>query len=106
MLGAIVGCGGEVKADSLTFHNLIFLNRRKSKNKIFDQRLILHQRIGRFVSEPGIDPVLLNRKKTAVLAGKHGLAWIPIRIFRAGAAGLLSQPAYSLPRKIPVVEPC
>ncbi len=63
----------KIKANSLTFHNLIFLNREKlEKQKPFDQALNSSSADWEgFIFEPGIAPALLNKKKEGILSGKH-----------------------------------
>lgn len=72
-LQQLIAVAGKIKADSLTFHNLIFLNREKlGKQKFFDQTLNSSSGDWEgFIFEPGIDPLLLNKIKDAILSGKH-----------------------------------
>ncbi len=58
------------KADSLTFHNLIFLDHSSlDKQKAFDQALGSSSKDWEgFVSEPGIDPQVLWEKREQILS--------------------------------------
>ncbi len=63
----------KIKANSLTFHNLIFLSRgsleeQKSFDKLLGSSSVDWEG---FIFEPGIDPMLLDRKKKEILSRKY-----------------------------------
>ena len=66
----------KAKANSLTFHNLIFLDRQAlEKQKTFDQVLgSSSQDWEGFVFEPGIDPDVLWEKRKQILSKSHGFS--------------------------------
>lgn len=63
----------EIKADSLTFHNLIFLERELlEKQKEYDRLLNCSSLDWEgFIFEPGIDPELLYEKIKDILSGRY-----------------------------------
>jgi radical SAM protein with 4Fe4S-binding SPASM domain len=63
----------EARADSLTFHNLIFISQPIfDKQKEFDKMLNCSSLDWEgFVSQPGIDPKLLEEKKRQILSKKY-----------------------------------
>jgi len=67
---------GQVKADSLTFHNLIFLSERDIiDQEPFDRALGCSSESWKgFVSDPGIDPAALAREKERIAGGKYGFS--------------------------------
>ncbi len=75
-LEELVAVAEEVRADSLTFHNLIFLNRDiLDKQRQFDQRMgCSSQDWEGFAFEPGIDPGVLWEKMRQIRSGKHAFA--------------------------------
>ena len=72
-LEGIIDVARELKADSLTFHNLIFLNQEAiARQKRIDGLLnCSSQDWEGFVFEPGIDPKRLYQKLKAVLSRKY-----------------------------------
>jgi len=72
-LGQMLEVAKKEKANSLTFHNLIFLSRSiVDKQKEFDKLLNCSSLDWEgFVFEPGIDPKLLEEKRRAILSKKH-----------------------------------
>jgi radical SAM protein with 4Fe4S-binding SPASM domain len=63
----------DIKADSLTFHNLIFLNPESlQKQASFDRRLGSSSADWQgFVFEPGIDPKVLDEKRKEILSRRY-----------------------------------
>jgi radical SAM protein with 4Fe4S-binding SPASM domain len=63
----------QANADSLTFHNLIFIDRKTlEKQKEYDLLLDCASSAWEgFLMEPGIDPKILYEKITAILSGKY-----------------------------------
>jgi MoaA/NifB/PqqE/SkfB family radical SAM enzyme len=72
-LESMLGVAGEAHADSLTFHNLIFLDRETlEKQKECDAVLGCSSSDWEgFVSEPGIDPGILREKIEKMRSQKH-----------------------------------
>jgi MoaA/NifB/PqqE/SkfB family radical SAM enzyme len=64
------------QADSLTFHNLIFLNRKLlNKQKVYDSLLGCNSVDWEgFIFESGIEPQILYKKMQQILSGKYSFA--------------------------------
>lgn len=72
-LEQLIAAAQKIKANSLTFHNLIFLNRKNLEDqKKFDRELnSTSVEWEGFVFEPGIDPLKLAAKRKEILEGKY-----------------------------------
>ncbi len=72
-LEQLITVAQKIKANSLTFHNLIFLSRENLENqKIFDRELNCASIDWEgFVFEPGIEPHILEMKRKEILKGKY-----------------------------------
>jgi radical SAM protein with 4Fe4S-binding SPASM domain len=72
-LEQLIGVAEEAHADSLTFHNLIFVSREAlERQKEYDTLLGCSSRDWEgFVFDPGIDTQLLSRQIRRILAGKY-----------------------------------
>jgi len=75
-LEQLIDVAKEAAADSLTFHNLIFLDRKTLEaQKEFDSSLgCASTDWGGFCFEPGIDPGMLYDKIAAIRSGKYKFA--------------------------------
>lgn len=72
-LEEMLGVAADVRADSLTFHNLIFLEQAVlEKQKELDRALDCSSDDWQgFVFEPGIDPQVLNELRRQLLGARH-----------------------------------
>jgi MoaA/NifB/PqqE/SkfB family radical SAM enzyme len=75
-LEQMLDVASSVKADSLTFHNLIFISRKMLKQQeACDAVLGCSSRNWEgFVFEPGIDPEALHNSITKILSAKHKIS--------------------------------
>lgn len=75
-LEQLIDVAKEAKADSLTFHNLIFLSDRLFKEqKVYDELLgNASLNWAGFVFEPEIDPELLYEKIKIIRSGRYGFS--------------------------------
>ncbi len=75
-LEQLLGVAGEIKANSLTFHNLIFLSGEIiEKQKAYDEKLGCQSLDWQgFVFEPQMDPRIIHEKKEKILSKKHGFS--------------------------------
>ncbi|MFH2137124.1 MAG: radical SAM protein [Candidatus Omnitrophota bacterium] len=75
-LEQLIEVAKEIKADSLTFHNLIFLgNDLIDQQREFDQTLNCSSEAWKgFVFEPEIDPDMLYKKIQKILTGQYSFA--------------------------------
>ena len=72
-LEKLLDVANDVQADSLTFHNLIFVSRELlEQQKVYDNRLGCTSGAWEgFLFEPGIEPQALYEKMKNILSGKY-----------------------------------
>jgi MoaA/NifB/PqqE/SkfB family radical SAM enzyme len=75
-LEQLIDVANEANADSLTFHNLIFINRQvMEKQKAYDNLLGCNSLDWEgFIFEPGIEPEVLYEKMKKILSGRYSFS--------------------------------
>lgn len=102
-LEQLIQVARDVNANSLTYHNLIFLGRDLiEKQRIYDRQLECSSKDWEgFVFAPGIDPEKLYAKMQQILSGKYpfGVDFYP-NLSRKGLKEYYNNPSY-LPSEYP-----